>query len=189
MKKERKVFNLYNFVVIICLIVIGGSIYVIMNKNDNVGVGIKEKIGNLISSAGEAISGLTGGKKEESTDNKQNDTRSTNTNSNASTSTNTGTNQSLETNIGENYSIQAREETNPNNDTNSNTQEISEARAKEIALNEFIKLGEADITIDNLNVIGILRGGERYLEVSSNANSVEINIKTGKVERINNEQV
>lgn len=187
MKKERKVFNLYNFVVIICLIVIGGSIYVIMNKNDNVGVGIKEKIGNLISSAGEAISGLTGGKKEESTDNKQNDTRNTNTNS--STSTNTGTNQSLETNIGGNYSSQAGEETNLNNDTSSNAQEISEERAKEIALNEFVKLGEADITIDNLNVTGILRGGERYLEVSSNANSVEINIKTGKIERINNEQV
>lgn len=178
MKKRRKVFNTYNLIVIICLLVIGASLYVILNKEDNLAEGLKAQINNIVTFAKDTISNITGEDKE----NKQAST-------NAEVKDNTGTNQNVEGITDRTYTDVESEDKIQSNVTNSDVQGISEERAREIAMNEFIKLGEEYTTIDTLTIRGILRGGERYFEVSSLYNIVEINLITGKVERINNQEV
>lgn len=182
MKKRRKVFNTYNLIVIICLLVIGASLYVILNKEDNLAEGLKAQINNIVTFAKDTISNITGEDKED----KQ---ASTNVNTNAEVKDNTGTNQNVEGITDRTYTDVESEDNTQSSVTNSDVQGISEEKAREIAMNEFIKLGEEYTTIDTLTIRGILRGGERYFEVSSLYNIVEINLITGKVERINNQQV
>lgn len=184
MKKRRKVFNTYNLIVIICLLVIGASLYVILNKEDNLAEGLKAQINSIVTFASDTISNITGGNKEDKTNDKQ---VSTNVNTGAEVINNAGTNQNTEGITDRTYTDVESED--KNSSVSSDAQGISEERAREIAMNEFIKLGEEYTTIDTLTIRGILRGGERYFEVSSLTNIVEINVITGKVERINNQQV
>lgn len=61
---------------------------------------------------------------------------------------------------------------------------ISEAREKAIKI--FNSLGEYDLSKDNVHVREVHRNGKKYYYVSSLENSLEIEINTGKITKINN---
>lgn len=61
---------------------------------------------------------------------------------------------------------------------------ISEARSKAIII--FNSLGESNLDKDNVNVREIERNGNKYYYVSSLENTMEVEINTGKVTKINN---
>lgn len=72
--------------------------------------------------------------------------------------------------------------------TNKN-EEISEEKAKEVAIKQFEKLGEEVIKIEELTVKKIERKGEEYFYITSQNNSLEIKIKGGEIVRINSAAV
>ena len=63
--------------------------------------------------------------------------------------------------------------------------EISEEKAVDKALKRFEKMGEENLSEDNLEVLKILRNGEYYYYISSPDNSLEIRISDGKIVREN----
>lgn len=63
---------------------------------------------------------------------------------------------------------------------------ISEENAKELAKNQFKELGDK-VEKDKIKVMRIVRKGEGYYYVTSPRNSLEIQITTGKITRINSE--
>lgn len=69
--------------------------------------------------------------------------------------------------------------------TNENYQiSISEAREKAIII--FNSLGESNLNKDNVKVREVNRDGNKYYYITSLENSVEVEVKTGKVTKINN---
>lgn len=169
-EKKKKGFNSYNLIVIICLIVIVGSLYIVLNKNEKVAGDLKNTIneattwtkgtfGNIFSSEGET-------KTEKQDQNKQVQKEKDYTQENKTKEQNTN-----------NIKAEVTDET-----------VINVTQAKEMAIQEFVKLGEEGIKIDNLTVRGILRDNERYYEVSSQKNKLEIKISTGKITRVNDKE-
>ena len=69
------------------------------------------------------------------------------------------------------------------------TEEITEDEARDLAKKQFKKIGEKNIKKENLNVSKIQRSGEEYYYISSAENTMEIQIKSGKVTRINSATV
>lgn len=65
------------------------------------------------------------------------------------------------------------------------TEEITEKDARQLAKKQFKKIGEKNIKEEELNVTKIQRNGEEYYYISSAENTLEIQIKGGKVTRIN----
>ena len=63
--------------------------------------------------------------------------------------------------------------------------EISEEKAVDKALKRFEKMGEENLSEDNLEVLKILRNGEYYYYISSPDNSLEIRTSDGKIVREN----
>lgn len=63
--------------------------------------------------------------------------------------------------------------------------EITEEKAVDKALKRFEKMGEENLTKENLEVLKILRSGEYYYYISSPDNSLEIRISDGKIVREN----
>lgn len=61
---------------------------------------------------------------------------------------------------------------------------ISEAREKAIII--FNSLGESNLNKDNVNVREVNRNGNKYYYITSLENSAEVEVKTGKVTKINN---
>lgn len=177
MKKRRKFLNLYNVVIILCIAVISVSLYIVLNKDENLVVGIKTKVEGFISGTKETVAGIF-----DNNDNKtkqKEEKKNTNTNDKKEKKKSNSSNRKTES-----IAQEVQEDTPVSNEPG-----INENEAKEIVLNEFIKLGEEGITVENLAVRGILRGGEKYYLVSSEKNSAEVKIATGKVERINNNLV
>ena len=68
-------------------------------------------------------------------------------------------------------------------------EEITEEEARKVAKKQFKKLGEKNIKEENLQVKKIQRSGEEYYYISSAENTMEIQIKGGKVTRINSATV
>ena len=66
---------------------------------------------------------------------------------------------------------------------------ITEEEARKVAKKQFKKLGEKNIKEENLQVKKIQRSGEEYYYISSAENTMEIQIKGGKVTRINSATV
>jgi len=66
--------------------------------------------------------------------------------------------------------------------------EISEEKAKEVAIKQFKNLGEK-VSREDLNIKKIKRQGEEYYYITSKENTMEIKIKGGKVTRINSAPV
>lgn len=67
----------------------------------------------------------------------------------------------------------------------SNTKEITEENARNLAKKQFKKLGEKNIKEEELSVEKIQRQGEKYYYISSKENTLEIQIKSGKITRVN----
>lgn len=67
----------------------------------------------------------------------------------------------------------------------SNTKEITEENARNLAKKQFKKLGEKNIKEEELSVEKIQRQGEEYYYISSKENTLEIQIKSGKITRVN----
>lgn len=66
--------------------------------------------------------------------------------------------------------------------------EISEEKAKEVAIKQFKNLGEK-VSREDLNIKKIKRQGEEYYYITSKENTMEIKIKGGKITRINSAPV
>ena len=62
--------------------------------------------------------------------------------------------------------------------------EISEEKAKEVAVKQFKKIGEK-VSKDDLTIKKIKRQGEEYYYIVSKENTMEIKIKGGKITRVN----
>ena len=68
-------------------------------------------------------------------------------------------------------------------------EEITEEEAKELAIKQFIKIGEKNLEKYKINIIKIDRNGEEYYYVTSAENTAEIKIKGGQITRINSASV
>ena len=68
-------------------------------------------------------------------------------------------------------------------------EEITEEKAKELAIKQFKKLGEKGLSKDKIKTIKIDRDGEEYYYISSLNNTLEIKIHGGKITRINSASV
>lgn len=68
-------------------------------------------------------------------------------------------------------------------------EEITEEKAKELAIKQFKKIGEKNLEKDKINIIKIDRNGEEYYYVTSEENTAEIKIKGGQITRINSASV
>ncbi len=62
---------------------------------------------------------------------------------------------------------------------------ISEEDAKNLAIDQFKKLGEKGLKEKDLQLVKILRANEDYYYISSPKNTVEIKVVGGKITRIN----
>ena len=63
--------------------------------------------------------------------------------------------------------------------------EITEENARKLAKKQFKKLGEKNIKENELNVEKIQRKGEDYYYITSEKNTLEIKIDSGKITRVN----
>lgn len=63
--------------------------------------------------------------------------------------------------------------------------EITEENARKLAKRQFKKLGEKNIKEKELNVEKIQRKGEEYYYITSEKNTLEIKIDSGKITRVN----
>ena len=71
----------------------------------------------------------------------------------------------------------------------SEEKEISEKDARKLAKKQFKELGEKKLDVDDLKVQKIARQGEEYYYIKSEVNTLEIQIKTGKITRVNSKLV
>ena len=71
----------------------------------------------------------------------------------------------------------------------SEEKEISEKDARKLAKKQFKELGEKKLDVDDLKVQKIARQGEEYYYIKSEVNTLEIQIKTGKIPRVNSKVV
>lgn len=67
----------------------------------------------------------------------------------------------------------------------SDEKEITEEKARKLAKKQFKKLGEKNIKENELNVEKIQRKGEDYYYITSEKNTLEIKIDSGKITRVN----
>ncbi|MCI8397644.1 MAG: hypothetical protein HFJ52_08635 [Clostridia bacterium] len=175
-KKRRKVFNIYNLLVLVSIVIIGGSAYVLLLRN---GIDLKEY--PPISYVVEWVEGLGKEKEQDSNQqknqnqNKPNDNTSKNNNTNSSTTTPKDKNETNKP-----YVIDPGV---------SVLEDITEEKAKEIAIEQFKVLGENSLTPDSLECIKIKRDDTLYYYVSSAKNTIEIKIEGGVITRINSELV
>ena len=68
-------------------------------------------------------------------------------------------------------------------------EEITEDKARDLAVKQFKKLGEKDVKKDSMEVKQIKRSEELYYFISSANNTLEIKIKGGEITRINSASV
>ena len=71
----------------------------------------------------------------------------------------------------------------------SEKKEITEDDARTLAKKQFKKLGEKSVKKEDLQVKKIQRSGEEYYYISSANNTMEIQISSGKITRINSATV
>lgn len=64
-------------------------------------------------------------------------------------------------------------------------EEITEEKACKVAVKQFKKLGEKDVKEDKVSIKKIAREGEEYYYITSKENTLEIQIKGGKITRVN----
>jgi uncharacterized protein YxeA len=69
------------------------------------------------------------------------------------------------------------------------TEEITEEKARKVAVKQFKKLGETDLKAQDLDVLKIERDSEEYYYICSLENTMEIKIKGGQITRINSASV
>lgn len=173
-KKRRKIFNLYNFVVVLCLIVIAGSLYIVLNRDKDVAGDLKEKVLGFTDSIKETVSNIFGG---------SNDAKPAESNAKGNKNTNKS---NLNTTSSELETDTVIDDNKKTSGVKTAGNEITEEEAKKKAIAKFKELGEEDILLENLSIKGILRGGEKHFEISTEKNSLEIKITTGEITRVNN---
>lgn len=67
--------------------------------------------------------------------------------------------------------------------------EMTEEKARKSAVKQFKILGEKNVKEDKLSVKKILRNEEEYYYISSAENTIEIQVRGGKITRINSATV
>lgn len=178
--KKRRVFNSYNLLVLLCLVVICGAGYILLEKQ---GVDVASylpinEIKDIFSSKEVEVASEEENAKENKTANQ-------------------GITVAKSTPDVQNTGVSTRsiEETTPTPiptpaDSGISTQsagsEISETEAKRIALAKFQTLGETDTKEDELEIMKIKRKEDMFYYVSSkNNNTIEIKIADGTIARVN----
>lgn len=184
--KERKVFNTYNLLVLLCLAVILGAGYILLEKQ---GVDVASylpinEIKDIFSSKEVEVAGEEENTAKEQKTANQGVTVASNTpdleNTNVGISarsmdTDTSTNETKTTPTPTDSGISVQ-----------SAGEISEQEAKRIALQKFQTLGETDTNADELEILKIKRKEDMYYYVSSkNNNTIEIKIADGTIARVN----
>lgn len=160
--KKRRVFNLYNFAVVLCLVVICGSLYVLMGPEsfDDILIGAKDKVTAVFADVSNTIGEWTNGINKNKTNITNNDEKNID-----ETELGTKKLEAVETNVGEDGNITV-------------------SGALDAAVRQFKSLGE-NVSSDNLKLQKITRDSIEYFYVTSTQNSIEIKIQGGKVTRIN----
>ncbi len=155
-KKERRVFNMYNLLILLCILVILGSAYFLLEKQ---GVDVRAYIENILP---------------------KNEEVATNEDTNKNTKTETKTNSKVETTPDNSNSKKPVKTEN-----NSSGAGITQERAIEIAIEKFKELGESQLLNTEVEVIKIQRQGVEYYYISSPENTIEVKIEDGKITRLN----
>lgn len=172
-KKRRKVFNLYNFAVLLCLgIIIGALIFLCEQDSKMLPDGLKAKYADAKQYLSVKFDEWTSPKEENTNVNNEN--------------TNTQNYYTNKNNVNTNVNNQNSYMNNQNDNTPVNsTGDANEAAARLVAAQKFRELGENNVAENSLSVTKIQRQGEEYFYISSNENSLEIKISTGEITRIN----
>lgn len=172
--KKRRVFNLYNFAVLFCLILIIGSIIILFETHS-------EKLPREWTEKYAEIRSSITGKFDEWTQGKEDNTKlaSANESKNEMNTANRSNNQSI------NSVLNEEDNKETENKISVKPGDANETAAKMIAISKFKELGETDITESNLQIMTIQRDGQDYYYITSSKNSMEIHIATGKTTRIN----
>lgn len=166
--KKRKIFNLYNFAVVLCLVVICGSLYILMGPEsfDDVLTGAKNKVTEVFTDVSNTIGEWTNSIKK---DEKKEENKNTNIDEKNIDETKNGVDtkklEAVETTVGEDGNITI-------------------SGALDAAVRQFKELGE-NVSSDDLKLQKITRDSIEYFYVTSTQNSIEIKIQGGKVTRIN----
>ena len=177
-KKERKVFNIYNLLVLLSIVIILGSAYVLLERQGiDVVATIKEKLPEDWFKEQEKTNA------NETANSTKTPVRTGNVNVLQSTSTpvqtqDTGTTPVPTTQTSPNT-------TNVVNSGVTSEDEISEDKAAEIAIAQFKEMGETSLQKSEIEIMQIQRSGELYYYVSSPENTAEIKVKGGKITRLN----
>lgn len=165
-KKHRRVFNLYNLAILICLATIIGAVIILFEQDSTM---IPEAWKNWYREAKISVSA----KFEEWTTNKEEKPKEENKINDNYNNTN---------NLYNNIDINST--TNEPPDVSGQGEE-TEIAAKRKALIRFNELGETGITIDDLEFMKIKRQSEDYYYIASPSNSLEIKVSTGNITRVN----
>lgn len=157
-KKERKVFNLYNFLILLCIVVILGSAYFLLEKQ---GIDVMAYVENILP------------KEEESSSNAEKNAKTDAKNESKTNSTDKVNNNSSQT------------KNTTTNENKSSGDEVTQEKAIEIAIDKFKELGENQLLNTEVEVIKIQRQGVEYYYISSPENTAEVRIEDGKITRLN----
>ena len=171
-KKRRKVFNIYNLLVLISIVIILGAGYVLLEKQGiDVVAEVKQRLPEDWFKEKEVA------KVDETKTARANNTPAQNKTTPVPT---------------QNVSTTPVPTTNTNtSNTNivssgvASGDEISEDKAAEIAIAQFSQMGETGLQKSEIEIMQIQRSGELYYYISSLENTAEIKVKGGKITRLN----
>ncbi|MCI8620543.1 MAG: hypothetical protein HFJ50_01655 [Clostridia bacterium] len=189
-KKKKRGFSIYTLLVLICIAIILGSAYVLLDKQ---GIDIAEYL--PIDEVKEFFANLGSedDDKEEKKNEKDNNTTVT---KKETTGANMANKEDVLKTPDENVQTDKPENTpdpttkpNSSNGSSSNGKEITEGEAKIIAKDKFESMGETNISTDELDIIKIKRKEVLYYYVASKQNTLEVRIEDGVIVRLNSEIV
>lgn len=159
-KKRRKVFNIYNLLVLLSIVVILGAGNILLKRN-----GI------------DAIAEIKQRLPEDWFNGSEQDVAQN------------GENKTLRANSMQTPTPTPTQNTNIVSSGVASGDEISEDKAKDIAIAQFKTMGETSLQKSEIEIMQIQRSGELYYYISSPENTAEIKVKGGKITRLNGASV
>ncbi|MCI8518758.1 MAG: hypothetical protein HFJ51_01115 [Clostridia bacterium] len=175
--KKRRVFNTYNLLVLLSLVIIIGAGYVLLERQ---GVDVASYLPvNEVKDFFASI-GKDEGKESKNVEDIPVMVGSSDNNNVNEQARGTNTNNTPEPTAQTSSKSEA-----PETNTKTELGEISEEEARTIAKSKFKELGETNINAEELEVLKIKRKEQLYYHVSSKDNHIEIKISDGTIARVN----
>lgn len=179
--KKRRVFNTYNLILLLSVVVILGAGYILLERQ---GIDVASYLPI------NEVKGFFESKEVPTDGNETIDNDTSNVSDIPVVASATNDNSTQARNVKSNTNTPEPTTGNQTKESNANTNiasgKISEEKAKTIAKSEFESLGEEDVNLDELEVLEIKRKEELYYYISSkNNNTVEIKISDGTIARVN----